>query len=216
MVYPLLKLTLGNFVRAFMKEIEGKENIPKDKAFIIACNHASFFDDAAVPSVVIPVIDKKIHFYISHNYFKKFFLGIFLEKVAEGIPIAAKKSDDSNKINEGGFKQALEYLKKNEPVGIFPEGTRSLEGKLQKGKTGIARLALGAKVPVLPIGIEGSYRILPKGCFFPKFKRCRVKIGKLMYFNKYYNKKINKQLLTRITREIMKEIARLSNQEYKF
>jgi len=216
MVYPLLRLTLGPFVRAFMKEIEGKENIPKDKAFIIACNHASFFDDAAVPSVVIPVINKKIHFYISHKYFKKFFLKRLLEKVAEGIPIAAKKAGDSKKINEEGFKKALDYLKKKELIGIFPEGTRSVDGKIRKAKTGIAYLVLKAKVPVLPIGIKGSYEILPKGSSFPRFKRCNVRIGKIMYFDKYYGKKINKQLLTRITREIMKEIARLSNQEYKF
>lgn len=216
MVYSILKNTLGLFIRCFMSEIKGRENIPKDKAFIIACNHASFYDDLAVPSVVVPFVNKKIHFYVSHIYYKNYFLKKFLELIAEAIPIAANKVNNTKKINQEGLKKALGYLKKNEIVGIFPEGTRSVDGKIRKPKTGIAYLLLKGKVPVLPIGIKGSDKILPKGASFPRFKKCKVKIGKLMYFNNFFDKKANKRLLTKITNDIMKEVAKLSEQEYNF
>lgn len=215
MVYPILKITLVPFIRSFMKEIKGKENVPKDKAFIIACNHASFYDDLAIPCIIAPIINKRIHFYVSHKYFKNYFIRKFLEHGGP-IPIVTTKTKNSKKINEEGFKKALYYLRKKEPVAIFPEGTRSFNGKLQKPKTGIAYLVLNSKVPVLPIGIKGSYKILPKGSFFPRLKRCKVKIGKLMHFGKYYNKKINKKSLTEITRQIMKQVAKLNEQEYRF
>ena len=105
-------------------------------------------------------------------------------------------------------------MKKGELAGIFPEGTRSPDGKIQKAKSGIANLAIAAKVPVLPIGIIGSHKILPKGNFFPRLKRCTINIGKPLVFKQYYNKKINKRMLDNVTRSIMKEIAKLAGQKY--
>ena len=107
-------------------------------------------------------------------------------------------------------------MKSGKIIAIHPEGTRTLTGKLQQGKTGIARLALAAKAPVLPIGLIGTFEILPKGKHIPKFKKAAMNIGKLMAFEKYYNKKITKSLLRKITNKIMHEIAKLSNQKYDF
>ena len=73
-----------------------------------------------------------------------------------------------------------------------------------------------AKVPVLPCGIINANNVLPKGKLFPRFARCEVKIGKLMYFDKYYNKKPSKKILEEITRSIMKEIAKLIGQKYNY
>ena len=78
------------------------------------------------------------------------------------------------------------------------------------------RLALAAKVPIIPIGLIGTFEILPKGKYIPKLKRATMNIGKPLYLDKYYNKKITKGLLRGITDDIMKEIAKLCNQEYKF
>ena len=99
---------------------------------------------------------------------------------------------------------------------IFPEGKRSPDGKLQKAYNGSAKLALKAKVPVLPVGIIDSHEVLPKGKILPRLKRCEVKIGKLMYFYKYYNKKPNEKIYLQITRKIMKEIAKLIGQKYNY
>ena len=99
---------------------------------------------------------------------------------------------------------------------IFPEGTRSHDGKLKKAYTGIAKLTLSAKVSVLPVGIIDANKVLPKGKIFLRLKRCEVKIGKLMYFDKYYNKKPNKKIIEETTRSIMKEIAELIGQKYNY
>ena len=114
------------------------------------------------------------------------------------------------------LKWAIKALKDGKVIGIYPEGTRSLTGKLQKAKTGVARLALAAKVPVVPVGLIGMFEILPKGCYIPKFKRATINIGNPIYFKKYYNKKINNKILNEITTKIMNEIAKLSNQKYNF
>ncbi|MBI2208343.1 hypothetical protein HYU50_02505 [Candidatus Woesearchaeota archaeon] len=92
----------------------------------------------------------------------------------------------------------------------------NLTGKLQKGKTGVARLALWARVPVIPVGIKGTFEILPKGAKIPKLKRASFSFGKPMYFDKYYNKPMTKKLLRSVTDSIMREIANLSGQKYNY
>lgn len=215
MVYPIAKLTIGNFIRLFIKEINGKENILKNKPFIVASNHASYFDDFATPSIIIPMLDKKMHFYVSSYYFNNYFLRKFLEW-GESIPVDPTKNKKHKEINKKAFQTALKYLKNGEIVGIFPEGTRSIDGKLKQAKSGIAKLAIAAKVPVLPIGIIGSDKILPKGKLLLRFKRCKINIGKPLYFKEYYDKKINKKILENVTRTIMKNIAELIGQKYNY
>jgi 1-acyl-sn-glycerol-3-phosphate acyltransferase len=100
---------------------------------------------------------------------------------------------------------------------IYPEGTRTLTGKLNRAKTGVARLALQAKVPVVPMGLTNTFKILPKGKWIPKFGlKSDITIGKPMYFDKYYGKDDDKKTLRKITTLIMREIARLSRQKYPF
>ena len=121
---------------------------------------------------------------------------------------------------QSGGKEALQWaikaLKHGKIIAIHPEGTRSLTGKLQKAKTGVARLALKSKVPVVPVGLIGTFEILPKGKNIPKFKTAIMNIGKPMHFDEYYTKPVTKRLLREITTKIMKEIARLSKQKYNF
>ena len=99
---------------------------------------------------------------------------------------------------------------------IFPEGKRGDGRRLQKAYTGVAKLALLSKAPILPIGVIGSDKVLPKGKSLPRFVRCEVNIGKPMYLHQYYNKKINEKALQEVTRSIMKEIAKLIGQEYDY
>jgi len=215
MVYPIAKLTIASFIKLFIKEINGRDNVIRNSPFIVACNHASFFDDLAVPSVIIPMLNKKIHFYVHMRYFNNYFLRKFLEW-GGSISVDPTKGKRYKEINKNAFQTASKHLKKNEIVGIFPEGTRSINGKLQQPKTGIARLAIAAKVPVLPMGIIGSHKILPKGKFLLRLRRCKINIGEPIYFKEYYNKKMNKKILEKITNDIMKEIARLIGQKYKY
>ena len=213
MVYPIGRLIIPPIAKLWIRNINGLENVPKDKPFIIAANHSSFLDDLATVPIVVQCINKKTHMYCSDFYYKNKLLGAVL-KWAGCIPIAIETKN--KEINTRAFKLALEYLKKGEPVGLFPEGGRSVDGRLKPAKTGIAKLALTSKIPVLPMGIIGSYKVFPKGAKFPKFKKFDIKIGKLIYLDKYFGKENNKKVLKEVTTLIMKEIAKLSKQKYEF
>ncbi len=213
MVYPIGKRLFASITKLWIKKIIGLENIPKDRPFVVAANHGSFLDDFSVPPIIMWHINKKVHMYCNDRFYKNKLFGIFLNW-AGCIPISIQTKNPET--NKAAFNLALKYLKKGEFVGLFPEGGRSLDGELREAKTGIAKLALTSKVPVLPVGIIGSYDVFPKGAKFPKFKRFDIKIGKLVYFDKYFGKENNKKILKEVTTKIMKEIAELANKEYRY
>ena len=168
-----------------------------------------------VPGEILLKTKKHVHMYVNSRFYKNMLLKILLNHY-RCIPVSIEKYNYSKEKNKKAFNLALKYLKKGEPIGIFPEGRRSPNGKLQKAKNGAAKIALTAKIPILPIGMVDSYYLWPKGKTFPKIKkRIRMNIGKPMYFDKYYGK-INKKNLRLVTNTIMKEIARLSNQKYRY
>lgn len=215
MAYHISKRIIPPIYSLWLRKIEGLENIPKDRPFIIAANHASYYD-ALLPAVIIaPRINRKIHTMVNSYYWKPFITRFFLD-LWEAIPVYVDKEKNAKEKNKAAFEKALSYLKKKDPVMIFPEGRRSHDGKLKKAYPGVARLALKSKMPVLPVGVIGANKILPVGKMMPRFKRCEVKIGKLMYFDKYSNKKINDKFIDEITRSIMKQIAKLINQKYNY
>ncbi len=208
MVYAISKNTIGAIARLYIEKIKGIENIPKEGAYIVAANHASYLDHLILQTFWAKKLNKVMHFLAKKEHFRG------LQKLWHvhfgAIPI------DRQAGGEEALKKAIDYLKKKRIIAIYPEGTRTLTGKLQKAKTGVARLVLITKVPVLPVGLMGTFEILPKGKRFPKFKRkIRMNIGKPMYFDKYYGK-INKKNLRLVTNTIMKEIAKLSNQQYRY
>ena len=126
MVYPIAKLIIPPFIIRCVKRINGLNNIPKSKAFIVAPNHASYFDDLAIPSIIMPLLNKKLHMYVNSRFFKNYFLKKFLYW-GGSIPVDVVKTKYSKKVNAKAFNLALSYLKKKEPIGIFPEGHRSIE-----------------------------------------------------------------------------------------
>ena len=209
MVYPIAKIILPPIFNIWITEINGLENIPKNGPFIIAANHESYMDHLIIVKTFVVHLNKKIHFLAKKEHFNNRLKSLW-HRWAGAIPL------DRDARGTETLKWAIEALKHGKIIGIHPEGTRSLTGKLQKGKTGAVRLALAAKVPIIPIGLIGTFEILPKGKYIPKLKRATMNIGKPLYLDKYYNKKITKRLLRGITDDIMKEIAKLCNQEYKF
>ncbi len=213
MVHPISKTTIFAVARLWVKKIIGLENIPKEGGFIIAANHCSYLDDFTVAPAVIMHTNRKVHMYCNDWYYKFKLIAAFLKR-HECIPISIQTNN--KKTNKEAFELALDYLKKGEPVGVFPEGGRSLDGKLRPAKTGIAKLALTSKIPVLPIGVVGSHKVFPKGSIFPKFKRFDVKIGKLIYLDKFFGKEDNKKILKEVASLIMKEVGKLSGQEYRY
>tara|TARA_Y100000294_G_scaffold153629_1_gene152723 strand:+ start:25037 stop:25702 length:666 start_codon:yes stop_codon:yes gene_type:complete len=211
MVYPIGKLVALPIYRLWLGKVTGIDNIPKNEPFVIAANHASYYDALLLHSIIVPRLDKKIHALVNSYYWKPLFPKIILNW-GECLPVHISKNPGLK--NKETFKKAKKYLKNKELIQIFPEGTRSYDGNLKKAYNGAAKLALESKVAVLPIGIIGSNKVLPKGKIFPRFKRCEVKIGKLMYFKKYYGKENNTKILKRVTAAIMKEIAKLIGKKY--
>ena len=213
MVYPIGKLIIPPIIKLWLRRINGSENIPKDNVFVIAANHSSFLDDFSIVPIIVQCINKRVHMYCNDRFYKNKLLAAFLNW-ASCIPISIQTKN--KQTNRRAFKLAIKYLKKGEPVGVFPEGGRSIDGKLREAKTGIAKLALTSKKPVLPVGIIGSYEVLPKGAKFPKFKRFNIRIGKLIYLDKYFGKENNKKVLKDVTTLIMKEVGKLIGQKYRY
>jgi len=208
MVYPIGKRIVLYTAKLWIRDIIGIENTPKDKPFILAANHSSFLDDLAIVPILVNHLNKRVHMYCNDRFYKNKIMAFFL-RWAGCIPISIQTGN--KETNKKAFDLALRYLKKGEPVGIFPEGGRSHDGEMREAKTGIAKLALTANVPILPIGIVGSHKVFPKGAKFPKFKRFEIKIGKPFYL---YGNENNKKALKESTTFIMKEIGKLIGKEY--
>ena len=214
MVYPILKFIILPIYKLWIRKIEGIGNIPYDKTFIVAANHSSYFDVFIAPAIIVPKLNKRMHALVNSYYWNGFFTKFFLN-LWQCIPVYVEDEPRAKEKNKHALETALIYINQGHILLIFPEGRRS-DGKLLKGRNGIARLALKAKVPVLPCGIIGTNKVLPKGKVFPRFVRCEVKIGKLVYFGKYYDKNPSKKILGEVTRSIMKEIAKLIGQKYNY
>lgn len=205
--YSFIRLTLGRLVKSiWVKNVEGLENIPKTGSVIVAFNHQSFFDFLCF----IAVSPRKIHFLAA----EKFFTNPFwypLVKLTGQIKVDRKNhnKDDLHEI-------IYEHLANDKMIGIFPEGTRSPHEKdMLKAFTGVAKYAIRADVPVLPVGIKGTYEVMAKHDKKPKFKKVvTIHVGKLMYFNEYTQSKLNDKTFRVITDKIMLEISKLSGRNY--
>jgi len=218
MVYLISRTVgLGLLIRAYTKKIAGRENIPKGAPFIAAVNHASFFDDILLGYVLGTMTNKKFHIFVNSRFYSSPVLRVFFNhfgsiRVDVGKDVADEKK--RKETNRKAFELAISSIRKGENIGIFPEGGRSPDGKLRQAKTGVARLALLARVPVVPMGFIGTYGILPKGAAFPRFRRAEARIGKPISFEQHYGKENDFEVLEAITTKVMKEIAALTGQEY--
>jgi 1-acyl-sn-glycerol-3-phosphate acyltransferase len=194
----------------FRPRTEGAENVPDEGPAILASNHLSYADWLFMP-LTLP---RRVTFVAKAEYFtgpglkgwfqKRFFAG------AGQVPIDRSGATAA----EGALKAAKRILAQGELFGIYPEGTRSHDGRLYRGKTGVARLALEAKVPVIPIAVIGTNEIAPPGKKFGSLTRPLVRFGKPLDFSRYEGLENDRFVLRSITDEIMYEIMRLSGQEY--
>ena len=197
MDYPIEYLIYYSLLaRAFVKKINGSENIPKNKPFIAAANHVSYLDDALLPYTVFTCTKKDFRIFINSRFYKNFFIRAFLNHYDQ-IPVDVSKDvrgkNQKKKTNKAAFEKALKTLKEGKIFLIFPEGSRSEDGNLKKAKTGAAKIALYSKVPLVPIGIVGTYKILPKGKIFPRLGRATINVGKPMTFEHFNKKPITKK-----------------------
>ncbi|KOG55033.1 acyl-phosphate glycerol 3-phosphate acyltransferase [Streptomyces virginiae] len=212
MFYHLLKhVLLGPLLRLlFRPRIEGLENIPAEGAAIVAGNHLSFSDHFLMPAI----LKRRITFLAKAEYFTgpgvKGRLTAAFFRSAGQIPV-----DRSGKnAGQAALREGLSVLAKDELLGIYPEGTRSHDGRLYKGKVGVAAMALGAGVPVVPCAMVGTFEIQPPGKKIPKIRRVTIRFGEPLDFSRYAGMEGERAVLRAVTDEIMYAILGLSGQEY--
>lgn len=210
MVYPLASKVIPFLCRPFLGECTGLENIPSDQGALLAANHASYLDHLVIGSNLIPKLNRMLYFLAKKEHFSSF-LQRRWHQYFRAIPV------DREAGGQEALQKAVEHLQGGNLVVIYPEGTRTLTGRMSRAKTGVARLALSARVPVVPMGITSTFYILPKGKRIPRLgKKADLLIGRPLRFDSYYGKDNDSGILREITTTVMKEIARLSGQEYDF
>jgi 1-acyl-sn-glycerol-3-phosphate acyltransferase len=186
---------------------EGFERLPVDGPAILAPNHISFLDSA----FLMLSVNRNISFVGKAEYMNSWKTK-YLFPAMGMIP-----------IDRGGGKKSLlalevaeDVLHRGELFGIFPEGTRSRDGYLYKGRTGVARLAMKVGCPIYPVGVIGTDKIQPPDAKFPKLRReCTIKIGRPIKMERYRERADHRLALRQITDELMYEIRELTGQEYR-
>ncbi|MGW5800543.1 lysophospholipid acyltransferase family protein [Streptomyces bacillaris] len=212
MFYYVLKyVLLGPLLRVlFRPRIEGLENIPEEGAAIVAGNHLSFSDHFLMPAI----LKRRITFLAKAEYFTgpgiKGRLTAFFFRSAGQIPVDRSGKD----AGQAAIREGLGVLGKDELLGIYPEGTRSHDGRLYKGKVGVAVMAITARVPVIPCAMVGTFEIQPPGQVVPKIKRVTIRFGEPLDFSRYAGMENQKAAIRAVTDEIMYAILGLSDQEY--
>jgi 1-acyl-sn-glycerol-3-phosphate acyltransferase len=212
MLYWLLKyIVLGPLLRLiFRPHVEGRQHLPKGGAAILAGNHLSFCDSIFMPLVV----RRRVTFVAKQEYFtgrglkgrlkRLFFVGTGTIPVDRSGGQAARAAIDTG----------LRILRSGKLFGIYPEGTRSPDGRLHRGKTGVARLALESGAVVIPTVMLNSDDIQPIGKVLPRLRRARIRFGKPLDFSRYANSAGDRFVERAITDEIMYELMVLSGREY--
>lgn len=211
MGYWIVKAILTPILRVLFRPwVEGAENLPIDGPAILASNHVSFSD-----SIFLPLKSpRRITFLAKSDYFtgrglKGRLTAGFMKAVGQ-VPV--DRSGGSAAV--AALNTGKRILAEGNLLGIYPEGTRSPDGRLYRGKTGVARMALEAGVPVIPVAMIGTYEIQPPGQVVPKIKRVGVRIGKPLDFSRYAGMEGDRFVLRSMTDEIMYELMLLSGQEY--
>ncbi|WP_121750317.1 lysophospholipid acyltransferase family protein [Streptomyces sp. E2N166] len=212
MFYYVLKyVLLGPLLRVvFRPRIEGLDHVPASGAAIVAGNHLSFSDHFLMPAV----LRRRITFLAKAEYFTgpglKGRLTAFFFRSAGQIPV----DRTGKEAGQAAIREGLGVLGKDELLGIYPEGTRSHDGRLYKGKVGVAVMALRAGVPVVPCAMIGTFEAQPPGRKIPRLHPVVIRFGEPLDFSRYAGLEREKAVLRAVTDEIMYAVLTLSGQEY--
>ena len=212
MFYWLLKyVILGPILKlVFRPQVEGLEHVPASGAAILASNHLSFSDSIFTPLIV----KRRVTFVAKAEYFtgkglkgwltRQFFLS------TGTIPV----DRSGGKAAQAALDTQLRVLRSGNIAGIYPEGTRSPDGRLYRGKTGVARLALTSGAPVIPVAQINTDEIQPTGRLIPRIRRVKMRFGAPLDFSRYAASGGDRFVERAVTDEIMYELMELSGREY--
>ena len=209
MLYRLLHTIIPPLLRLIWRpRVTGRERVPRTGGVLIASNHLSFVDSVVIPSTS----PRPVRFLAKSDYFtgtgvkgtlmRLWFQGLGMLPVDRDDPQAALDSLDT----------ALEVLRRGEAFGIYPEGTRSRDGRLYRGRTGVAHLALTAGVPVVPVGLKGTENLQPVGSNLPRLVRVEVAFGEPIQVAGRFDGMALGKARRLLTDEIMTAIQQLSGQ----
>ncbi|PHX61548.1 MAG: 1-acyl-sn-glycerol-3-phosphate acyltransferase [Actinobacteria bacterium] len=212
MLYWVLKnLVIGPWLRVLFRPwVEGRENLPDRGAAMLASNHLSFSDSF----FLAVVLNRPLTYLAKSDYFtgrglKGYFTKLFFNGVGQ-VPV----DRSGGRSAESVVQTATRLLGDGALLGIYPEGTRSPNGTLYRGRTGAARMALEAKVPIVPVAMINTYEIQPPGVIKPRLRRVGIRVGKPLTFDRYEGLEDDRFILRSVTDEVMYELMTLSGQEY--
>ncbi|MBA2946329.1 lysophospholipid acyltransferase family protein [Streptomyces himalayensis] len=209
--FALIKAVLGPIMRLmFRPRVEGAEHIPGTGPVILAGNHLTFID-----SIVLPLVcDRQVVFIGKDEYVTgKGLKGRLMAWFFTGVGMIPVDRDGAS----GGVAALMtgrRVLEEGRIFGIYPEGTRSPDGRLYRGRTGIARLTLMTGAPVVPFAMIGTDKLQPGGAGMPRPGRVTVRFGEAMEFSRYEGMDRDRYVLRAVTDSVMAEVMRLSGQEY--
>lgn len=210
MLYGVMHAVVPPLARAVWRPVvEGLDNVPRTGPVIVASNHLSFAD-----SLVIPIVaPRKVVFLAKADYFT----GTGLKGAASrawfgGLGMIPVDRDDT-KAAIASLDTALEVLGRGEAFGIYPEGTRSRDGRLYRGRTGVGHLALTSGAQVVPVGLQGTQDLQPVGSRLPRLAKVTIRFGEPLHFSGRFDGVPAGRARREITDEVMTAIQRLSGQE---
>jgi 1-acyl-sn-glycerol-3-phosphate acyltransferase len=212
MFYWLMKyVVIGPISKAIFRPwIVGRRDIPVEGGAILASNHLSFIDSIFLPLM----IDRRVSFLAKSDYFTgkglKGWATRFFLMASGQLPI----DRSGGKASEASLNTGLQVLGRGDLLGIYPEGTRSPDGKLYRGRTGIARMALEAHVPVVPVVMVDTDTMMPIGAKVPRVIRIGIVIGEPLDFSRFEGMEGDRYILRSVTDEIMVALQRLGEQQY--
>ncbi|MFR9722295.1 lysophospholipid acyltransferase family protein [Streptomyces sp. MS19] len=208
-----MKHSLGASLKlVFRPWVEGAEHVPAEGPAILASNHLSFSDSFFLPAM----LDRKVTFIAKAEYFtspgvKGRLTAAFFKGVGQ-LPV---DREGGRSASEAAIRSGIAVIERGELFGIYPEGTRSPDGRLYRGKPGgLARVALATGAPVIPVAMIDTEKIQPPGKVVPKLMRPGIRIGAPLDFSRYQGMENDRFILRSVTDEVMYAIMKLSGQEY--
>ncbi|WP_246083206.1 lysophospholipid acyltransferase family protein [Nonomuraea diastatica] len=204
MLYEVVKFAAAPLAHAMCRpHVTGAAHVPRSGPAILAANHLSVLDSFLLPAL----LPRHVTFTAKNEYFDGNPVSGFFMRLGGSLPIDRESAHSAQVM----LDEAAALLERGELFGIHPEGTRSPDGRLYRGKVGVAWLALKTGAPVLPVALSGTEKVLPPGASVPRPARIGIAIGAPLRFDGDHTKARDRR---RVTDEIMAAVQKLSGQEY--